>query len=398
MQGMLGTPDTKYIYGVYFLYNEGQKHIDLYFCDCSDIAYYSSEHLNPADSCKDHVHFIGNLSDEDISRIKDKITDDFPDIEIPCIASYFPQISNINSNVIFENETHSPNENRAQSVRALANTLCLADALKCHCVEIVGGINIPRNANELLELRYLSYNNDITPAMYKEEKLTRFATSIRETLDQYFATQNHKNEPPLIAIEIEPGSSFLIGNIEDYIWLKYKLYEQVKNDQTKITYPSYVKLNIDVAHAFLAGITVNSIKQFTFQGMESTYDLSGEIAHMHISDHAGHGRRQDILPWGGHASDLQVGEFHFDGDYQPWLEFAVELSNRPQSSFSKAIAIEMEAYNDIDAVILSERRLTRWLKDIFSKYNSAVNRPFTESITNDIQALLTQMSESRSLY
>ena len=54
--------------------------------------------------------------------------------------------------------------------------------------------------------------------------------------------------------------------------------------------------------------------------------------------------------------------------------------------------------SDIDAVILSERRLTRWLKDIFSKYNSAVNRPFTESITNDIQALLTQMSESRSLY
>jgi class 3 adenylate cyclase len=150
---------------------------------------------------------------------------------------------------------------------------------------------------------------------------------------------------PVLAMEVEPGESFLIKDLAAYSDLRHELKGIGAAETERKTL-----LNIDVAHLKL--IEHNS------RGGDKPLevirrDLRERVAHMHLSDHAR-----------THASDLAPGAYHFFSDYEDWLELARDLRNARERTYSGVIAIELEACNDIHEATRAIGRVSRWLDQI----------------------------------
>jgi sugar phosphate isomerase/epimerase len=246
---------------------------------------------------------------------------------IGALATFFPNAS------LPELEMLEP---RTEAVKALRNSVYLAHLLGCHCVEIVGGAGVPGPRS----------SQHVSPAAHRRKRLKALADSITSVFDRGDPSNPVHHIPsggrwPLLAVELEPGPSFLLNSLDAFDQLCKLLPNEIRQ---------WVGLNIDVAHAFLIGYQPEEVRRRFFN----------RVIHFHISDHAGDRGR------GIHASDLVPGSFHVQNEYQPWLTLAMELTSKSER-FSGALAVEMEAVNDVGEASRAVRITQRWLRELSDK-------------------------------
>lgn len=317
--------------------DEGIECLDLYFVAHHEIRQWASmlppNRLNDfsLEELKSPTAFAAALEPGDLSALADQITARMMrrsreatvgafgfSPEIRAIATFFPDLSLPDGEDGDDSEA-GYTDRREAAIKAVANTCRLAYHLGAKIVEIVGGGAVPE-----MQSGRQSNSRD-----YEDLRLETLANSIEKV-------HGRLDFPDVrLALELEPGPSFLISSLDNCVTVMNHLPEGVRN---------FFTVNADVAHAFMLGIKA---EEFEAKGLT--------VGHLHLSDHAAHENLG-----GQHASDLVPGKFHFKGDYQPWIELAFkQMSN--SSAFSGAIAIEMEACNDMDKVHFAVNMIRRWV-------------------------------------
>jgi sugar phosphate isomerase/epimerase len=318
---------------------------DLYFLDRADIDWYAKH--SGAEPNNDPLAFVSSLEpkhlDDIAEALKKFISQTYrgsligPRPQVLALATYWPFISS----VPFDEpkpDADKSTERRRQSIKAVQASLYLAAKMGCRCVEIVGGAAIPEERS----------NHD-RPADWRKKVMNQLAESLDEIYDKGSPLRKAlDSEFPIAAVEIEPGASFLINDVSAFELLVRQL------DRSGHEAARRVMLNVDVAHCFLLEATHGSAI------FEQVKALKARIAHFHCSDHAR-----------THAADLIPGTYHFLQDYRPWLELAIELAtergHKCAPNFSGAIAVELEACNDIHEAARGIGRLQRWLRNLVGK-------------------------------
>ena len=332
-------------YGMWKALQEGINLLDLYFLDHKDIPWYKQ--FTHKRNVKEEPHaFAASLDIMELENIAGKLKSELAASysgklvgrrpRFAAIATYFPDIS------LPLGDEDPGSKQRNAAVSALRNTLYLAHSLGCGCVEIVGGAGMPGPR----------YQGQETPETYRSSRRSALAQSLCEIYDASDPTNPltaliAADIPlPVIAIELEPGISHLLNKLEEFSFLRDAVAAVAGSDSPACR---SLYLNVDVAHAFLLGYTPEHLR---------ASGLALWVAHIHLSDHAGHKGRG-----GAHASDLTPGTFHKYDEYKPWLQFAIELS-RLSNRFSGVIAIEMEACNDDDVMLAAVNTTRRWLQQV----------------------------------
>lgn len=333
---------------------------------------------------------------------------------ITSLATHFPLLSLPVRGEAAENTSQAKQvqELRAQSVLALRAALYLAKCLGCHCVEAVGGSRIPqpRVSGEWEA-------GSLNPAQYLEERRTTLIKSIEAIFDvdafetnfphltrkregnQEDSAQAHENDPedwlkekttsgnepeivsPYLALELEPGSSYLLSDVQSY----YKIWKRLP-----LAIQKRVGLNADLAHLFLIGVTGPEELTRDYRTGKSWCDpaenktvlqeLKSHIIHMHLSDHGG-----DARSGGVHASDLAPGQYHLLSHYRSWLEFACS----PPKRFSGTVAIELESSFRAEDLVMARNMVRRWLQHIVT--------PSTAVLTGNVEQNLPDFHEAAIL-
>jgi len=322
--------------------------LDLYFLDHADIPWYAAAAKCPREQAPGDPHaFVAGLRVPEIEQIFKALSVrlDLSRLRFAAFATFFPLIS-------LPDGEGKPPYDRHGAVRALRNTLYLAGLLGVPCVEIVGGARIPvigADGRPKLTAPVDCYD------VCRRRELARSLAAVYHLEDpdnplRQLRTAN--KSLPVVAMELEPGSAFLMNSLEEY----GKLCQAVQDcpDPGANLAVQHVKLNVDIAHAFLIGYTVDDLQP-----------IKQHIAHMHISDHAGHYYRRQPqgtdYAVGVHAMDLVPGTFHRPDEYQPWLALAQELLDLPGGCFSRAIAIEMEACNNPGRIVEAYHTVQSWM-------------------------------------
>ena len=343
---------------------EGIGLLDLYFLDASDIPWYiNASNIDAAEGWAPLARheFTSRLVDNALTegptnncllRIADRLKALLVDCysgrlvgrrpRIAALATFFPHIS-----VPCEFDEDTTGQLRRDAVQAVRAALYLARCLGCRCVEIVGGAGVPT--------RHFT-GRDETSDAYREKRLRTFIQSIKEIFDRTDKKNILKylpeDEVPYVALELEPGPSFLLNKME----VVNEVFRRLGADTTpKGRYVNeHVRLCVDIAHAFLLGYTYNDLL---------ADGLIDRVGHIHCSDHAG-----DLTLGGAHASDLPPGSCHlyFENDdvveqYQSWIRLAVERMLTGGQWFSGAVAIELEATNSLKTVRTAISTVRRWL-------------------------------------
>ena len=199
---------------------QGIHLLDLYFLNHFDIPWYStaakrSELETPTEPHK----FVSSLTTSELQQIARELRKYLAEWyegrlvgrrpRLASFATFFPDISS-------EDE-----ERRHRAVRAIRNAVYLAGALGAHCVEIVGGSGVPTPDYDGLE----------SPENYRNIRWRALVKSINEIYtidaaidDSLARLKKDKGNLPYLAIELEPGTPFLLGDLMAF----KKLYEDVK--------------------------------------------------------------------------------------------------------------------------------------------------------------------------
>jgi len=321
--------------------------LDLYFLHHSDIPWYARAAGRKRQRNRGPQGFVASLQVNELERIADRLREELTKHyggrlvgrrpRLAALATYFPNAS-------LPPTDRANQDSRNEAVAALRNTLYLARLLGCRCVEIVGGCGVPNSG----------YKRKADPPAYRQQCLQALAQTLA---DVYNLEDGAPLEPiseddvPVVSIELEPGPSFLMNSLDAFRELRDTLDKEHGPDS--LVYKS-LKLNVDIAHAFLIGYTPTNLTEEKLQHL---------VAHMHISDHAG-----DIAAGGAHASDVVPGTFHAFRDdlsehaYAPWLKLAIERANAHDGSFcTGTIAVELEACNNVLDVLSSVSLVRRWV-------------------------------------
>ena len=319
--------------------NEGISLLDLYFLTHQEIGLYA-QIAGIEDDATEPQAFLASLEPTHIVRIADHLRAELVKNHrgsgvgrrprFAALATFFPGIS--------VPRTEDPSDRtRQNAVKALRATLYLAHLLGCRVVEAVAGAGVPNPGSDI----YMPADR------YRALRLQTLAMSLNDV----YSTESSKEriygpnplmnvpDPPVIALELEPGVSFLLQDVEAFLAVRERLTDNVICER--------IRLNADLAHFFILG----------YHKPEDLGEARDLVTHMHISDHAGDSR------WGGaHFSDLPVGRFHFYEDYQPWLKEAIERTNKTRQVFSGFVAVELEANNSPEDVLASISLTRRWLQ------------------------------------
>jgi class 3 adenylate cyclase/sugar phosphate isomerase/epimerase len=324
--------------GVYHALREGIGVLDLYLMEHREIRLYARiAGVSEKEMYREPQAFLASLSRKQLNQIADWLQEQlvvhFSGRSIGRrprwggIATFFPSIS------IPECDGTESQQNRRDAVRALRAALYLAYRLGCPCIEAVGGSRTPLAPQTIL------------PEDYAQRRHEALSLSLKEVFEAGGDRNPLKDIPisdlPGIAMEIEPGSSFLLHRIEEY----GKLAESLKGHIAE----AKVGLNADIAHFFLCG----------YYRPEHLGEYREHLLHMHLSDHAA-----DFVGGGTHASDLVPGLYHGFDDYRPWLELAIQETQRKGSRFSGTIAVELEACHSVGEVLSAQSIVRRWLNNV----------------------------------
>jgi class 3 adenylate cyclase len=366
---------------------------DLYFLGGSDIRWYQKAAGRPESGGTDPLSFAASLGPEELGAIatalKGRLTQKYQGNLIglrprfAALATHWPQIS-LPSEEDPENGSEFEGR-RIKSIKAVRNSLYLAALLGCRHVEIVCGSCIPE---------HFGPHKRESADVYRQVRMKALSGG----LTQVFLTEGDNllfsNAPglgipaeriPYLCIEIEPGASFLMNGISAFD----ELIQLLKG--TGIFASEKTLLNVDIAHMMLLGEPEGRpLKQIRDLHLES------RIGHMHISDHSK-----------THACDLPPGTFHFFDAYEPWLKLALELAQN-QKTFSRVIAVEMEACNSIAEALDAVATVRRWLRPIATQQETQGHPRVTSTnptgslivvdIGNSTQELLSGQSSLEAGY
>jgi class 3 adenylate cyclase len=249
------------------------------------------------------------------------------------VATYFPEIG------IYPHDEESEHR-RVTAVAALRNTLYLAHMIGCRVVEVVGGQCIPASGQPVGDWNWEDYRKRGLKALSAAlESVFSNDSGLIEGLGPN--PLDKLDNPPCLALELEPGRPYLLNDHYAFIELR----DHIQDHRVR----QNIRLNADIAHMFILGYK---------RPQDLPQEVQECIVHMHISDHAG------TSQWGGsHAADLPPGTFHFRDDYEPWLRFAIQQANA-ETTFSGAIAVEMEAVGDINEACAAVNIARAWLSQI----------------------------------
>jgi len=335
--------------------------LDLYFLDRADIPWYRKAcGLSKRTSTPTALDLAAVLEKKHLEEIRRRLTADLteeyegslvgPRPRFAALATYWPLIS------LPDDEDETSREYWKKSIRAVQSSLYLAAELGCHCVEIVGGSAVPEG-NKAKECH-------LDPHRYRDLRLNRLADGLREVFENADAQRllkglQDENRMPYLALEVEPGASYLINRISEYQKLRSLL--KARGSQAA----KWALLNLDVAHQKLIEDDAKEPDDTNIaKGLIDGRPLEDEIAHMHLSDHAR-----------THASDLAPGAYNFYHDYLDWLILATKLRNKQGTIFSGVIAIELEACNDIHEAVRAVGRVRRWLEKVGRDHYSSSKQP-----------------------
>lgn len=318
---------------------------DLYFLHPADMAWY----LNAAgrevgEKTISPLEFASSLQSGEIAKIADELTKYLtgnyhgrlvgPRPRFTALATYWPKIC------LSVDESQ-----RTKSVCAVRHSLYLAQKLGCSRVEIVGGSALPDKDEKIT-----------SPEKAYKVRMQTLVRSLIEVFTGKEAEELFGPPPwahvPRLCVEIEPGGSFLMKDVSAFV----DLHNQLKEASPEVA--QQVLLNVDIAHMMLTEVPERERQkrpkltgpQWQLEVIERAR-LDNWVGHMHISDHTR-----------AHASDLTPGTYHFYHDYGPWLKLAIRLANDPDSRFSGAVAVEMEACADIYEAARAIGRVRRWLR------------------------------------
>lgn len=373
---------------------EGISSYDLYFVNHRDIGWYATQAEKDWTGSEEPHEFASQLTPRELEKIADALRKLIPEHYGGKLVGRRPRF--FGGATFFPSICESQTEQRQKAVKAIQNTLYLAGCLGISCVEVVAGAGIPG----------LSYSGRESPQEYRQNRMHQLAQSIKEIYTFFIETDsgNDTNDIrialdilrqngrlPYLALEIEPGPSFLLNSLEEFRRLLQLIkYPNASNPNDFAE--DYLCLNIDIAHAFLTGYDAQSLDEIeTKDDTIFVGDLKPYVAHFHLSDHGG-----DVLHGGMHAADLRPGRFHFLDyppiseesrdrskgvqrvpitNYETWLELAIALKqdkhNPPEKRnyprFSGAIGIELETCHDINEVAAAIQMTRQWLKECSSK-------------------------------
>lgn len=321
---------------------------DLYFLGHTDIQWYKGQcdpsRSFPDQALKSPVAFAADLTLDDLKRIAAALNrllaENFggtlvgPRPRFVALATYWPCIS------LPEAEG---GELRKQSIQAVRNSLLLASFLGCRHVEVVAGSAVPeadcRRATEK------------KAGAYRSSRLATLAESLQEVFINVNAEDREKEQSlntlldqgtlPYLCLEIEPGKNYLINSARQFL----EFYDgAITGGRYGHILDRYLLFNADIAHLILAG----SDPEMELEGLRTICERD-LLGHMHLSDHTR-----------SHAADLTPGVYHFFSQFCPWLEIAIESVNTSRV-FSGAVAVELEACNDVNEAIRAIARTSRWI-------------------------------------
>lgn len=342
--------DSSALPGLQYALRAGVRLLDLYFLNPLELPWYLSclsslEGRWTQQEMRCPLKFAAGLQPEEIHILAEALTQELtgphytgrligPRPRFVALATYWPLIAD------------NSEDKRALSVKAVQNSILLAEELGCEHVEVVGGAAFSgtdgRGADTVEKRVELAEELRI-------KRMARLALSLAEVFDGDLGKEllSRGGRCPKLCVEMEPGSAFLIRDIRTFHQLHKSLVKSIR---------PRVMLNVDLAHMFLADVEAHTNQQP--QGQEQLDylrehpEVKSLIGHFHCSDHAR-----------SHASDLCPGTYHFwQRDYKPWLELVLDRVERP--GFSNAIAVEMEAVTDIHEVMRAVGRTRAWLKSL----------------------------------
>lgn len=357
---------------------EGITPLDLYFLDVNDIDWYIQEsrsqykerigrHAFVASLAKQTLHEIHKSGYVDFKNPPNTFQTIHPDNCLTRIATalrelmirhyngrligklpHFTALATFFPHVSLPKGTGEDDRGigRQQAIQAIRASLYLARCLGCRCVEIVGGAGVPGT-------KFKQRNIDST--RYRLLRMETFIDSLKEIFTltpDNILSYLPIHEVPFLALELEPGPSFLLNEIGAVTTIFDKLDEDTSEQGKFIS--KHVRLCVDIAHAFFLGYSPKTMGKYKHR-----------VGHLHCSDHSG-----DHLAGGAHASDLPPGTNHQYLEraetmyqYRPWMELAVKLANgREKKWFSGAVAVELEATNNLRTVLSSVSTVRRWLR------------------------------------
>jgi class 3 adenylate cyclase len=322
---------------------------DLYFLSPADIAFYHKaakmpERLNYSDP----LAFAADLLPQQIKYIAVELTSLLtkkyvgplvgPRPRFSALATYWPLISL--PSVAKDEDKHEDEDQvelfqpgrkvtvREASILAVRNSLLLARELGCSHVEAVGGAAVPEHPRVRAK--------PCDPEDYRRRRLTQLTKSITQVYEQL--PKQDAGRWPFLCLEVEPGNSFLIRDLQAFKDLRKRLTGAAANGTL---------LNVDIAHMML-------LEDDMEKTLKKLRRFKPFIGHFHISDHSR-----------SHAADLAPGTYHSFPDYKGFLEIAVELTSKADNNkFSRTIAVELEAIADIHEAARVVALTSSWLHQI----------------------------------
>ena len=310
---------------------------DLYFLSRCDIGWYrTAAGLADSAASSSALEFAASLEEGAIRRIGERLhrflTDHYegklvgPRPRIAALATFWPEVS------------LPPEEDelglRRMSVRALQNALLLARELGCRHVEVVCGSAVPSAA---------ARTTCESPDTYRKRRMEALASAIADVYSDQRAEELFDGQEvaiPYLSVEVEPGENFLMCGLDEFQTLR----DHLKRLPGRAA--QYTLLNADLAHFLLIDGAGTSGRQLT-----KFKELRNYLGHVHIADHAR-----------SHASDLVPGVYHFLEEYRPWLRECIVAANAHGTKYSRCIAVELEACNDIHEALRAVAKVRRWLE------------------------------------
>jgi len=309
------------------------KHVDFYACMQKDLdVFFPRPQINLS---KRNV--VRDLADQlkDVGapkRFADKLRSIFPEREIVAFTTFMPEIL----------ANHDKNWSNAQD--ALRFLIATARVLKSKdrpfTIEIVGGSRMRGvwRAKTCDGFRHYAVNYLPEPA-----SISMLLQRLQPVAE--FADNDKKDERVQLAIEVEPGPLFTVGDRDKLVTLCNQL-----NDHRSLSVKRVVGVNLDIPHwDFLSGVSISWLRQ------PENDSVRQRILHAHISDHDK-----------GHFSDSFVAAFDLESghsltDFGAWTSFLKEVAGeqRPDDcpSFSGFVSCEMEACKDSSMLAASVKNL-----------------------------------------
>jgi sugar phosphate isomerase/epimerase len=253
--------------------------------------------------------------DDIIHKCAQKLNGSLGNIQALAIDSFLPGLSS------------SQDESAQKAQLALKFLIKLANELQdldqpCRIIEIVAGSLFEgtwrgiRTGSNIHRKDRIVYVANI---MSREQAINNFISNLK-SISEFL------NSTVKLAIELEPGPSFVLNTWESLQYLCKKL-----DDEANL---SHVGLNLDVAHWTLAKITPEMVR--------NCKEVKKRIFHGHISDHSN-----------GHFSDVGLGLIHKRQHFKAWLDLLHEVAEdqkKLQLGFWGGVAIELEACKTMKSV------------------------------------------------